>query len=116
MKQMSFTEYQPKHFLWQVKEGIGQLTLNRPDRKNPLTFDSYGEMRDLFRDLAYATDVHAIIIEGAGGNFSSGGDVHEIIGPLVEMNMVALMRFTRMTGDVVKAMRACPQIVIAAVD
>ena len=116
MKQMSFTEYQPKHFLWQVKEGIGQLTLNRPDRKNPLTFDSYGEMRDLFRDLAYATDVHAIIIEGAGGNFSSGGDVHEIIGPLVEMNMVDLMRFTRMTGDVVKAMRACPQIVIAAVD
>lgn len=116
MKQMSFTDYQAEHFLWQLKDGIGQLTLNRPDRKNPLTFDSYGEMRDLFRDLAYATDVHAVVIEGAGGNFSSGGDVHEIIGPLVEMNMVDLMRFTRMTGDVVKAMRACPQIVIAAVD
>jgi len=116
MKQMAFTDYQAKHFLWQVKDGIGRLTLNRPKKKNPLTFDSYGEMRDLFRNLAYGTDVKAVIIEGSGNNFSSGGDVHEIIGPLVEMKMVDLMRFTRMTGDVVKAIRACPQIVIAAVD
>jgi len=116
MKQISLVNYQAEHFGWQVEGGVAQLTLNRPERKNPLTFDSYGEMRDLFHDLAYATDVKAVVIDGAGGNFSSGGDVHEIIGPLVEMNMVDLMRFTRMTGDVVKAIRACPQIIIAAVD
>ena len=116
MKQMAMSDYQTEHFLWQTQDGVGALTLNRPDRKNPLTFDSYGELRDLFRELVYATDIHAVVISGAGGNFSSGGDVHEIIGPLVDMDMVDLMRFTRMTGDVVKAMRACPQIVIAAVD
>ena len=116
MKQISLVNYQVEHFGWQVAGGVAQLTLNRPERKNPLTFDSYGEMRDLFHDLAYATDVKAVVINGAGGNFSSGGDVHEIIGPLVEMNMVDLMRFTRMTGEVVKAIRACPQIIIAAVD
>ena len=116
MKQITLADYRAEHFLWEVRDRIGVLTLNRPDRKNPLTFDSYGEMRDLFRELAYATDVDAVVINGSGNNFSSGGDVHEIIGPLVEMNMVDLMRFTRMTGDVVKAMRACPQIVIAAVD
>ena len=116
MKELSLNNYEAQHFLWRVEHNIGRLTLNRPQKKNPLTFDSYGEMRDLFRDLAYANNVHAVVIEGAGSNFSSGGDVHEIIGPLVEMDMVDLMRFTRMTGDVVKAMRACPQIVIAAVD
>ena len=116
MKEMSLKNYKAQHFLWQLENNIGRLTLNRPEKKNPLTFDSYGELRDLFRDLPYANDVHAVVIEGSGNNFSSGGDVHEIIGPLVEMNMVELMRFTRMTGDVVKAMRACPQIVIAAVD
>jgi len=95
---------------------VAFVTLNRPERKNPLTFESYAELRDLFRDLNYANDVHAVVITGAGGNFSSGGDVHEIIGPLVEMDMVSLMQFTRMTGDLVKAMRGCPQIIISAVE
>ncbi len=104
------------HFLWSVHEGVGTVTLNRPTRKNPLTFDSYAELRDLFRDLAYATDVHAVVLVGEGGNFCSGGDVHEIIGPLTRLDMPGLMAFTRMTGDVVKAMRACPQPVIAAID
>ncbi len=116
MKTRTFADYQAEHFLWQLDDGVATITLNRPDRKNPLTFDSYAELRDLFRDLAYADDVHAVVMTGAGGNFSSGGDVHEIIGPLVAMDMVELMRFTRMTGDLVKAMRACPQIVLSAVD
>ena len=116
MQTKSFADFQPEHFLWALDKGVATITLNRPDRKNPLTFDSYAELRDTFRDLAYADDVHAVVINGAGGNFSSGGDVHDIIGPLVAMDMVELMRFTRMTGDLVKAMRACPQIVIAAIE
>ncbi|QIB64518.1 enoyl-CoA hydratase family protein [Kineobactrum salinum] len=108
--------YQAQHFLWAVEDGVATITLNRPERKNPLTFDSYAELRDLFRALVYADDVHAVVVRGAGGNFCSGGDVHEIIGPLTEMNMKQLLAFTRMTGDLVKAMRACPQPVISAVE
>jgi enoyl-CoA hydratase/carnithine racemase len=92
------------------------VRLSRPEKKNPLTFDSYAELRDLFRDLAQASDVRAIVLTGAGGNFSSGGDVFEIIEPLTRMTMPDLLAFTRMTGDVVKAMRRCPQPIIAAVD
>lgn len=108
--------WQPRHVGWSFAQQVGWITLNRPERKNPLTFESYAELRDLFRTLAYATEVRAVVIEGAGGNFSSGGDVHEIIGPLTRMSMPELLRFTRMTGDLVKAIRACPQPVIAAVD
>ena len=107
---------QPKHFAWKVEGRVGTVTLNRPERKNPLTFDSYGELRDLFRSLQYEKDVRAVVLSGAGGNFCSGGDVHEIIGPLTKMKMPELLAFTRMTGDVVKALRHCPQPVIAAVD
>jgi enoyl-CoA hydratase/carnithine racemase len=110
---MTFT---PRHFLWDVSERIGTITLNRPERKNPLTFDSYAELRDLFRWLQHATDVKAVVITGAGGNFCSGGDVHEIIAPLTKMSMDGLLAFTRMTGDVVNAMRACPQPIVAAVE
>jgi enoyl-CoA hydratase/carnithine racemase len=107
----------PAHFSWRVEATrVGVVTLARPERKNPLTFDAYAELRDLFRDLAYAGDVSAVVVQGAGGNFCSGGDVHEIIGPLTKMAMPDLLAFTRMTGDLVKAMRACPQPVIAAVD
>jgi enoyl-CoA hydratase/carnithine racemase len=95
---------------------VGVITLNRPERKNPLTFESYAELRDLFRGLVHEAGVKAVVLTGAGGNFCSGGDVHEIIGPLTKMKMPELLAFTRMTGDVVKAMRACPQPVIAAVD
>jgi enoyl-CoA hydratase/carnithine racemase len=114
---MKAREYRATHFLWSVDdEGVATLTLNRPERKNPLTFESYAEMRDLFRNLGEADDCKVVIVAGAGGNFSSGGDVHEIIGPLTEMEMPALLRFTRMTGDLVKAMRGCPQPIIAALD
>jgi enoyl-CoA hydratase/carnithine racemase len=114
---MKARDYQATHFLWSVDAaGVATLTLNRPERKNPLTFESYAEMRDLFRDLVHADDCKVVVVTGAGGNFSSGGDVHEIIGPLTEMEMPALLRFTRMTGDLVKAMRGCPQPVIAALD
>ena len=108
--------YRAEHFLWQVEQGVATVTLNRPDRKNPLTFDSYAELRDLFGRLKYATDVHAVVVTGAGGNFCSGGDVHEIIGPLVKLKAPELLMFTRMTGDLVKAMRACPQPIVAAID
>jgi len=108
--------YQAEHFLWQVQDSVATITLNRPERKNPLTFDSYAELRDLFGQLKYATDVHAVVVVGAGGNFCSGGDVHEIIGPLVKLRAPELLMFTRMTGDLVKAMRACPQPIVAAVD
>lgn len=108
--------FSPAHFHWSFAEGVGTITLNRPERKNPLTFDSYAELRDLFRNLVYVPAVKAIIVTGAGDNFCSGGDVHEIIGPLVRMDMPDLLNFTRMTGDLVKAMRHCPQPVIAAVD
>jgi enoyl-CoA hydratase/carnithine racemase len=104
------------HFVWQVDDGVATVTLNRPERKNPLTFDSYAELRDLFARLKYADDVKAVVIAGAGGNFCSGGDVHEIIGPLVRLAAPELLLFTRMTGDLVKHMRACPQPIVAAVD
>jgi enoyl-CoA hydratase/carnithine racemase len=108
--------YTPRHFKWRLEERIGAVTLDRPERKNPLTFDSYAELRDLFRALTAAPAVRAIVITGAGGNFCSGGDVHEIIGPLTQRTPEGLLEFTRMTGDVVKAMRACPQPIVAAVD
>lgn len=113
---MNPAEYKPAHFLWSFADGVGTITLNRPERKNPLTFESYAELRDLFRALVKVPAVKAVVITGAGGNFCSGGDVHEIIGPLVGMTMPELLDFTRMTGDLVKAMRHCPQPVIAAVD
>jgi enoyl-CoA hydratase/carnithine racemase len=116
MKQIQLGSYQATHFNYAISGKVATITLNRPDRKNPLTFDSYGELRDLFREMVYATDVKAIVLAGEGGNFCSGGDVHEIIGPLVKMEMPGLLQFTRMTGDVVKAMRACPQPIIAAID
>ncbi|WP_137890981.1 enoyl-CoA hydratase family protein [Ramlibacter sp. 2FC] len=108
--------YAARHFAWSFEAGVATLTLNRPERKNPLTFDSYAELRDLFGALKYATDVKAVVVGGAGGNFCSGGDVHEIIGPLTRMSMPELLEFTRMTGDLIKAMRACPQPLIAAID
>jgi enoyl-CoA hydratase/carnithine racemase len=107
---------QAKNFLWRQDGKVGVITLNRPERKNPLTFESYAEMRDLFLSLKGEKDIKVIVISGAGGNFCSGGDVHEIIGPLTKMAMPELLAFTRMTGDLVKAMRHCPQPVIAAVD
>lgn len=107
---------QPKHFQWQAGDGIATIRLNRPDRKNPLTFDSYAELRDTFRALPYADDIHAVVFASNGGNFCSGGDVHDIIGPLVAMDMKGLLAFTRMTGDLVKAMLHCQKPVIAAVD
>ena len=107
---------QTTHFKWQVVAGTGIVTLDRPERKNPLTFDSYAELRDLFGRLKYAHDVKAVVVAGAGDNFCSGGDVHEIIGPLVRLKAPELLMFTRMTGDLVKAMRACPQPIVAAVD
>ena len=108
--------YRAEHFLYAVTGGVATITLDRPERKNPLTFDSYAELRDLFRALAYADDVKAVVLTGAGGNFCSGGDVHEIIGPLTRLDMPGLLAFTRMTGDLVKAMRACPQPIVAALD
>jgi enoyl-CoA hydratase/carnithine racemase len=108
--------FRPQHVGWAVEGKIATITLNRPDRKNPLTFESYAELRDLFCDLVYADGIKTVVITGAGGNFCSGGDVHEIIGPLVAMDMPDLLRFTRMTGDLVKAMRACPQPIVAAID
>jgi enoyl-CoA hydratase/carnithine racemase len=110
--------YQARHFLWSVSADarVATITLNRPERKNPLTFDSYAELRDLFRALSYANDIKTVVIVGAGGNFCSGGDVHEIIGPLTRMSMPELLAFTRMTGDHVKAMCGCPQPIVAAVD
>jgi enoyl-CoA hydratase/carnithine racemase len=110
------SSYTALHFLFEVTEGVATITLNRPERKNPLSFESYAELRDLFRALVYADDVHAVVVTGAGGNFCSGGDVHEIIGPLTKLDMPGLLAFTRMTGDLVKAMRACPQPIVAAID
>jgi enoyl-CoA hydratase/carnithine racemase len=108
--------YEATHFLWEVKDAVATITLNRSDRKNPLTFDSYAELRDLFHQLKWAEDVRAVVVVGAGGNFCSGGDVHEIIGPLIRLKAPELLMFTRMTGDLVKTMRACPQPIVAAVD
>ncbi|MBM1813644.1 enoyl-CoA hydratase family protein [Pseudosulfitobacter pseudonitzschiae] len=104
------------HFECEIAEGIATVRLSRPERKNPLTFDSYAELRDWFRDLHYADDVQAVVFASNGGNFSSGGDVHDIIGPLTNMNMKELLRFTRMTGDLVKAILGCGKPVIAAID
>src|SRR6266481_1162580 len=109
-------KYQAKYFKYEFKDGVACITLNRPERKNPLTFDSYAELRDLFRAMSLSSDVKTVVLTGAGENFCSGGDVHEIIGPLTEMDMPGLLSFTRMTGDLVKAMRACPQPIIAAID
>ena len=115
-----FSNFKPKHFGWQLEGKVATITLNRPERKNPLTFESYAELRDTFRDLTYAPQVKAVVVTGAGGNFCSGGDVHEIIGPLVKMqdehDTQGLLSFCRMTGDLVKAMRTCPQPVVSAVD
>ncbi|MGH8735864.1 MAG: enoyl-CoA hydratase family protein [Burkholderiales bacterium] len=109
-------DWHPQHFKWQVTDRVATITLNRPERKNPLTFESYAELRDTFHKLQYIDDVRAIVFTGEGGNFCSGGDVHDIIGSLVKMDMPGLMNFTRMTGNLVKEMRTCPQPIIAAVD
>ncbi len=106
----------PTHFHWEFRDGVATVMLNRPERKNPLTFDSYHELRDVFRALKHTRQVKVVVIRGAGGNFCSGGDVHEIIGPLTKMNCEGLLKFTRMTGDVVRAMRCCPQPIISAVE
>jgi enoyl-CoA hydratase/carnithine racemase len=113
-----FKDYTARHFHWQCSDDgrVATIKLNRPEKKNPLTFDSYAELRDLFRDLAYASDVRAVVIAGEGGNFCSGGDVFEIIEPLTKMPMPELLRFTRMTGDLVKAMKRAPQPIVAAID
>jgi len=108
--------FKPKHFQWDFADGVARVAINRPERKNPLTFDSYAELRDMFRALVYAKEVKVVVFGGNGGNFCSGGDVHDIIGPLTKMGMPELLDFTRMTGDLVKAMRGCPQPIIAAVD
>ncbi len=108
--------FKPTHFKWTFDQGVARVSLDRPERKNPLTFESYAELRDLFRGLSYTSDVKAVVFGGEGGNFCSGGDVHEIIAPLTRMGMPELLAFTRMTGDLVKAMRHCPQPIIAAVD
>jgi enoyl-CoA hydratase/carnithine racemase len=112
----SLANYQASHFLWRVDARVATITLDRPARKNPLTFASYAELRDVFRKLKYADDVKAVAITGAGGNFCSGGDVHEIIGSLLSLETPDLLTFTRMTGDLVKDMRGCPQPIVAAVD
>jgi enoyl-CoA hydratase/carnithine racemase len=113
-------EIRPRHFRWHVEDRVATVTLDRPERKNPLTFEMYDELRDTFRRLRHVPEVRAVVMIGAGENFCSGGDVHEIIGPLVEFKergrMDLLLAFTRMTGDVVKTMRACPQPIVAAVD
>ncbi len=113
---MSMAEFKPQHFKWRLQDGIAVISLPRPERKNPITFGSYAELRDIFRKLVYADDVKAVVFGSNGGNFSSGGDVRDIIGPLLECDMKGLLKFTRMTGDLVKAIRDCPQPVIAAVD
>jgi enoyl-CoA hydratase/carnithine racemase len=112
----AMTTHKPAHFLWQVENDVAIIRLNRPERKNPLTFESYAELRDTFRDLRYADDVKAVVFLPNGGNFCSGGDVHDIIGPVVAMDMKELLAFTRMTGDLVKAMILCGKPIIAAVD
>ncbi len=112
----AMASYSAKYFSYTFDAGVATLSLSRPERKNPLTFDSYHELRNLFAALNYATDVKAVVLAGEGGNFCSGGDVHEIIGPLTKMSMTEMLEFTRMTGDLVKQMRLCPQPIIAAID
>lgn len=116
MYKLKAADWLPKHFRWEVKNRVGTITLNRPDRKNPLTFESYAELRDTFHKLQYAEDVRVVVFTGEGGNFCSGGDVHEIIGPLTKMDMTGLLAFTRMTGNLIKEMRTCPQPIISAID
>jgi enoyl-CoA hydratase/carnithine racemase len=116
VKRIELAGYRAKHFDYAVSGKVATITLNRPERKNPLTFDSYAELGTLFGELVYASDIKAVVFTGSGGNFCSGGDVHEIIGPLVKMDMPELLQFTRMTGNLVKTMRACPQPIIAAID
>ena len=116
MYKLKAAEWRPEHFKLEVADRVATITLNRPEPKNPLTFESYAELRDTFHRFQYAEDVRAVVITGAGGNFCSGGDVHEIIGPLTKMSMNDLLAFTRMTGNLVKEMRTCPQPIIAAVD
>ena len=113
---MTTRHLQPTHFNWRVDGSVAIISLARPERKNPLTFDWYAELRDRFRRLGEDEEIKAVVIASNGGNFSSGGDVHDIIGPLLKRDMKGLLTFTRMTGDLVKAMRACPQPIIAAVD
>jgi enoyl-CoA hydratase/carnithine racemase len=109
-------DFKPRHFSWERDGSVAVIRLTRPERKNPLTFESYAELRDTFRALVYAEDVKAIVFASNGGNFCSGGDVHEIIKPLLDRDMKGLLAFTRMTGDLVKAMRACPQPIVSAID
>ena len=116
MQQIELAGYEARHFGYAAQGNVATITLNRPDRKNPLTFDAYAELGALFRKLAHASDIKAVVFTGEGGNFCSGGDVHEIIGPLVAMDMPQLLRFTRMTGELVKSMRECPQPIVAAID
>lgn len=113
---MRAADWSPKHFGWSVEGKVATITLDRPEKKNPLTFESYAELRDTFRALVHADDIKAVVITGSGGNFCSGGDVHEIIGPLVAMDLSHKLEFTHMTGDLVKAMRAAPQPIVAAID
>jgi enoyl-CoA hydratase/carnithine racemase len=113
---MKMNNFKPSSFNWRVEGSVAVITLMRPERKNPMTFDSYAELRDTFRQLADADDISAVVFGSNGGNFCSGGDVHDIIGPLLDKDMKGLLAFTRMTGDLMKAMRACPQPIIAAVD
>lgn len=117
-KRRAFKAHRPEHFLWETDEDgrVATITLNRPAKKNPLTFESYEELGNLFRALKRADDVRAVVITGADNNFSSGGDVFDIIEPLTKMAMPDLLAFTRMTGDLVRQMRACPQPIVAAVD
>jgi enoyl-CoA hydratase/carnithine racemase len=110
------SDWRATHFGFAVDGKVATVSLNRPEKKNPLTFESYAELRDLFRAAAYDEEIKVFVVTGAGGNFSSGGDVFEIIEPLTNMDMPGLMRFTRMTGELVKAMRACPQPIVAAID
>jgi len=116
MYKLKGVEFRPQHFEWKLDDRVATITLNRPERKNPLTFDSYAELRDTFHKLQYTDDVKVVVVTGAGGNFCSGGDVHEIIGPLTEMDIGGLLTFTRMTGNLVKEMRNCPQPIISAVE
>jgi enoyl-CoA hydratase/carnithine racemase len=117
---LNFEDFKPRHFSWSQEGSVATITLSRPERKNPLTLESYAELRDTFKALRFSKGIKVVVLTGSGGNFCSGGDVHDIIGPLVNMkkndDMSGLLSFTRMTGDLVKEMRACPQIIIAAVD
>ena len=116
MEKVKAADFKPQHFDWRVEDKVATITLNRPERKNPLTFESYFEIGATFRKLTHADDVKIVVVTGEGGNFCSGGDVHEIIGPLLTMDMPELLDFTRMTGELVKAMRAAPQPIVAAIE